>query len=165
MRGNRMIRHGCLLIALMLLAMAPAAAQRRKPYSEDLRPLRQTFPQSSVKQESTPAAVERIPAENTVNELVNGVLDSLDRFNSTRMFTDGFTVQIYSGQKKQEALDVNKTLSESTLGLQADIQFVQPKFRVIVGRYYTRLEAHRDLFRLRKLFPDAIIIPEKVPVR
>ena len=159
-----MIRFSWIVAALILLASAPSVAQRKKQYSEDLRPLRQTF-SAPPKQEPRPAPVERIAATNTVNDKVNSVLDSLDRFNSTRMFTDGFTVQIYSGQKKQEALEVNKSLSESTLGLQADIQFVQPKFRVIVGKYYTRLEAHRDLYRLRKLFPDAIIIPEKVPVR
>lgn len=62
-------------------------------------------------------------------------------------------------------MDASNALGETDLGLTADIQFVQPKFRVIVGKYYNRLEAHRDLFRLRKSFPDAIIIPEKVPIR
>jgi hypothetical protein len=100
-----------------------------------------------------------------VNTKVDEVLDSIDRFNATRLFVDGFTIQIYSGQKKQEALDVNKTLVESDLGLTADIQFVQPKFRVVVGKYYTRIEAHRDLSQLLKLFPNAITIPEKVPLK
>ena len=165
MRGDRMIRTVTLVIMGMQLVLQPAMAQRRKPYSEDLKPLRPVFSAPVEKAEPATKPVERTSAAFTVNEKVNGVLDSIDRFNSTRMFTDGFTVQIYSGQKKQEALDVNKTLAESALGLTADIQFVQPKFRVIVGRYYTRLEAHRDLYRLRKLFPDAIIIPEKVPVK
>lgn len=160
-----MIRTLILIVVAVSVMTRPAFGQRKKPYSEDLRTLRPVYQLPSEKIESAPKQVERTPAVFTVNEKVNGVLDSIDRFNSTRMFTDGFTVQIYSGQKKQEALEVNKSLSESNLGLTADIQFVQPKFRVIVGRYYTRLEAHRDLYKLRKLFPDAIIIPEKVPVK
>ncbi len=160
-----MIRTVTLVILAMQVLLQPATAQRRKPYSEDLKPLRPVFSAPVEKATPAPKTVDRAPAAFTVNEKVDAVLDSIDRFNSTRMFTDGFTVQIYSGQKKQEALEVNKTLAESTLGLTADIQFVQPKFRVIVGRYYTRLDAHRDLYRLRKLFPDAIIIPEKVPVK
>lgn len=160
-----MMRTLLLLLFAVSVMTGPACAQRKKPYAEDLRSLRPNYPPPSEKTEPAPKKVERTPAVFTVNEKVNGVLDSIDRFNRTRMFTDGFTVQIYSGQKKQEALEVNKSLAESDLGLAADIQFVQPKFRVIVGRYYTRLEAHRDLYKLRKLFPDAIIIPEKVPVK
>jgi hypothetical protein len=72
---------------------------------------------------------------------------------------------VCSSDLKQEALDINKTLVESGIELTADIQFVQPKFRVVVGKYYTRLSAHRDLYKLRKLFPNSIIIPEKVPLR
>lgn len=165
MRGDRIIHTAILVVIAVSVMTRPACAQRKKPYTEDLRSLRPTYSSPSEKIEPAPKRAERTPAVFTVNEKVNGVLDSIDRFNSTRMFTDGFTVQIYSGQKKQEALEVNKSLAESTLGLTADIQFVQPKFRVIVGRYYTRLEAHRDLYKLRKLFPDAIIIPEKVPVK
>lgn len=156
---------GMLALTLIFFSGISADAQRRKAaYSEDLQKHRPALP-APQKITAVESAQPKTPAQNTVNEKVNAVLDSIDRFNATRMFIDGFTVQIYSGQKKQEALDINKTLMESDLGLKADIQFVQPKFRVIVGKYYTRLEAHRDLYRLQKLFPNAIIIPEKVPVR
>ena len=154
-----------LLLVLLFLGGTEALAQRKKAaYSEDLQKHR---PELSAPQKITAPEPEKPkdPAKFTVNEKVDAVLDSIDRFNATKLFIDGFTVQIYSGQKKQEALDINKTLTESDLGLKADIQFVQPKFRVVVGKYITRLEAHRDLYRLRKLFPNAIIIPEKVPVK
>lgn len=156
---------GFLLLLLVLLTGGRAEAQRRKnAYSEDLQKYRPELP--APQKITAPEPVKaKDPARFTVNEKVDAVLDSIDRFNATKLFMDGFTVQIYSGQKKQEALDVNKTLTESDLGLKADIQFVQPKFRVVVGKYVTRLEAHRDLYRLRKLFPNAIIIPEKVPVK
>lgn len=156
---------GILALILIFISGLNAEAQRRRAaYSEDLQKHRPVLP-APKKVTSAEPEQPKTPAQFTVNEKVNAVLDSIDRFNATRMFIDGFTVQIYSGQKKQEALDINKTLMESDLGLKADIQFVQPKFRVIVGKYYTRLEAHRDLYRLQKLFPNAIIIPEKVPVK
>lgn len=153
------------LILIPLCVGIHAEAQRKKPaYSEDLQKHRPALP--PVQKPAAPQQEkQKIPAQFTVNEKVNGVLDSIDRFNATKKFIDGFTIQIYSGQKKQEALDVNKALIESGSALTADIQFVQPKFRVVVGKYYTRLSAHRDLYSLLKLFPNAIIIPEKVPLK
>ena len=154
-----------LLVIAAVAGIAEAEAQRKRPgYTEDLQKHRPALP--AVQKVTEPEVVtQKGPAQYTVNEKVNEVLDSIDRFNASRMFIDGFTIQIYSGQKKQEALDINKTLTESEVGLTADIQFVQPKFRVVVGKYYTRLEAHRDLYKLLKLFPNAIVIPEKVPLK
>lgn len=153
------------LILIPLCICIYAEAQRKKPaYSEDLQKHRPVLP--PVQKPDPPhQEKQKTPVQFTVNEKVNSVLDSIDRFNATKKFIDGFTVQIYSGQKKQEALDINKALIDSGLKLTADIQFVQPKFRVVVGKYYTRLSAHRDLYNLRKLFPNAIIIPEKVPLK
>jgi len=166
MRCDRMMSLVRFLFIIAALAgFVEAAAQRKRPaYSEDLTKHRPSLP--AVQKVTEPEAViQKSPAQYTVNDKVNEVLDSIDRFNASRKFIDGFTIQIYSGQKKQEALDINKTLTESEIGLTADIQFVQPKFRVVVGKYFTRLEAHRDLYKLLKLFPNAIVIPEKVPLK
>jgi hypothetical protein len=153
-----------IMVGLTFFSQQEILAQKKKVYTEDLKYLRPQETATSVA-DSGPLKKQSVTATHTVNDKVNSILDSLDNFSKSKRFTDGFTVQIYSGQKKQEAMDASNALGESDLGLVADIQFVQPKFRVIVGKYYNRLEAHRDLFRLRKIFPDAIIIPEKVPIR
>ena len=153
-----------LTVGMTVFSQQEILAQKKKVYTEDLKYQRPQETASSVA-DSGPVKKPVLTATHTVNDKVNSILDSLDNFSKSKRFTDGFTVQIYSGQKKQEAMDASNALGESDLGLVADIQFVQPKFRVIVGKYYNRLEAHRDLFRLRKIFPDAIIIPEKVPIR
>ena len=149
---------------LVMFSQSQILAQKKKSYTEDLKYLRVQETVAPVS-DAGPVKKPEVAATHTVNDKVNSILDSLDNFNKSKRFTDGFTIQIYSGQKKQEAMDASNALGETDLGLTADIQFVQPKFRVIVGKYYNRLEAHRDLFRLRKSFPDAIIIPEKVPIR
>lgn len=162
---NRITLIGKVMLVTLLITYSwSAQAQKKRSYSEDLSKRRPVLaaPQKIAEPE---LEVKKSPTQYTVNSKVDEVLDSIDRFNATRLFVDGFTIQIYSGQKKQEALDVNKALVDSDLKLTADIQFVQPKFRVVVGKYYTRIEAHRDLFHLLKLFPNAIIIPEKVPLK
>ncbi|MDZ7646799.1 MAG: hypothetical protein U5K54_06215 [Cytophagales bacterium] len=47
----------------------------------------------------------------------------------------------------------------------ANLQYQQPKFRVTVGRYYTKLEANEDLVRLRTSFTAAILVPEKIQIK
>ena len=49
--------------------------------------------------------------------------------------------------------------------LTANLHYVQPKFRVTIGNYFTKLEAQKDLMRLKKIFPNAILVPEKILVR
>ncbi|MDZ7646800.1 MAG: hypothetical protein U5K54_06220 [Cytophagales bacterium] len=46
-----------------------------------------------------------IEPTKTVNNKVDVVLDSIDQYNLVRKFVDGYTIQIYSGQNREEAMD------------------------------------------------------------
>jgi hypothetical protein len=144
-------------------------------YSEDLSSLRT----SQVKMDSVKDAkavttgtknveVKRDPAmymeaRHTVNESIDVVLDSIDRINLSYGLVDGFTIQLYSGTKREEALNVKKQLSTSLPQLDADVNFVQPNFRVRTGRYYNRFDAQKDYMAVKRYFPNAIIIPDRIP--
>ncbi len=97
--------------------------------------------------------------------MVDFVLDSIDRLNGLRKFVEGYTIQIYSGQNREDANSAKKKMVDEHTGLKADLQYIQPKFRVSVGNYFSKLEAQKDLMRLKPLFPNAILIPEKIPIR
>lgn len=100
-----------------------------------------------------------------MNTKVNAVLDSIDKINSLRKFIDGFTIQIYSGQNREEANNTKKKMAEELADMKADLQYQQPKFRVKTGNYFTRLEAQKDLLRIRRVFPNAILVPERIPIK
>jgi hypothetical protein len=99
-----------------------------------------------------------------VNSKVDFVLDSIDRLNSLKKFVPGYTIQIYSGLNREEAGNARKKLLEE-LDMKSDLQYMQPKFRVRVGYYFTNIEAQRDLVRLKRVFPNAILVPESVPIK
>lgn len=142
-----------------------------KPYYESLSEVRPrvTAPPDSVASSatSTVAMVDTQPVSftKTVNEKVDVVLDSIDRFNLTRRSVDGFTIQIYSGQNREEAMNTKKKMTTDLPDLTANLQYQQPKFRVTVGKYYSKLEAYQDLSTLRSIFPAAILVPEKIVIR
>ena len=99
-----------------------------------------------------------------VNKKLDGVLDSIDRINVQRAFVDGFTIQVYSGARKEDAMKAKQELSASLPDLQSEVLYSQPNFRVKVGKYYSRVEAQKDYLDVKKLFPTAIVIPDKVAI-
>jgi septal ring-binding cell division protein DamX len=141
-----------------------------KPYFESLSEVRPrvTVPPDTASSTSTTVSVidaQPVSFTKTVNEKVDVVLDSIDRFNLTRRSVDGYTIQIYSGQNREEAMNTKKKMTTDLPELTANLQYQQPKFRVTVGKYYSKLEAYQDLSTLRSIFPAAILVPEKIAIR
>jgi SPOR domain len=159
-----------ILLATYCILPIESIAQRNKdpkPHHENLTDLRLKFQEikdSTVNRDDAPKIVIR-PAANSVHLKVNDILDSIGNFNRSKTFVDGFTIQIYSGLKKEDAMNAKKKMVEEANDLVSDLNYLQPKWRVKTGSYYTRLEAQRDLHRLKKIFSAAILVPEKVPLR
>ncbi|MEJ0056194.1 MAG: SPOR domain-containing protein [Bacteroidota bacterium] len=155
------------VFGIMLISISCAAQKNggKAYYHEDLYSLRPKFeePVDSVPVE-VHKKVEVMPMYN-VNKKVDGVLDSINHFNATRKFIDGYTIQIYSGQNREEAMNAKRKMTTDAPGLNSEMEYTQPKFRVRVGSYYSRLDAQKDLLRLRRPFPNAILVPEKILVR
>jgi cell division protein FtsN len=161
-----MIRLGFPALALTLCCGMAFGQKSRSNYHEDLSVLRPRFEATlDTGKQVNPREKAAFTPTLTVNAKVDTVLDSINRFNRTRKFTDGFTIQVYSGQNKEEAMNTKKKLSAEVSDLNAELQYTQPKFRVRVGSYYSRLEAQKDLLRLKKVFPNAILVPEKIMLR
>ena len=144
-------------------------SQKNKPYHEDLSKLRpkvELQEDAKVKRDTIIEKIqEPITPTKTVNAKVDTILDSLDLFNLMRKYIDGYTVQIYSGQKREEAMNTKKKMQEEVPELIANLQYQQPKFRVTVGKYFSKLEAQKDLLTLRRKFSTAILVPEKILIR
>jgi len=163
-----------MFIWLTIHLLMSCTAQKKsgnQPYYESLYEVRPrvTVPVDSTPTSSTdmvtPEKTETVTFTKTVNEKVDVVLDSIDRFNLMRRSVDGYTIQIYSGQNREDAMNTKKKMNEERPDLTANLQYQQPKFRVTVGKYYSKLEAYQDLSRLRTIFPAAILVPEKIPIR
>lgn len=148
----------------------PSTLSQDGKYYEDLSSLRPKPDNSFIGNGKTnPQEPPRDPkayveARYTVNNQVDTVLDSIDRINLTRKFIDGFTIQVHSGLKRDDALAVKKNLTTYLPHMESDIQYIQPNFRVKAGRYFTRLEAQKDYMAVKRYFPGAIVVPDKIPV-
>ncbi len=162
-----------ILMAIVLASCAihkntPTATQGGK-YSEDLSVWRPK-PESFVDNTNTTIASDSrkqttyIEPKYAVNKQIDIVLDSMDRYNLSRKYIEGFTIQIYTGLKREDALSAKKQLTSSLPELDAEVQYVQPNFRVKVGKYYHRLDAQQDYSEVKQYFSSAIIVPDKLPI-
>lgn len=159
----------CLTFCFCFLLLTSSQAQKStKSYFEDLSPYRpNVVPENSTKKDTAGSVKQQdiIAPRYHVNEKIDYVLDSIDRFNITRKFVDGYTIQIYSGQKRDEALNAQKRLVEQSPQYVAGIEYQQPKFRVTVGKYFTRIEAQKDLLALKRIFSTASLVPERIMIK
>ena len=148
-----------------------SSCQAQKPsqtYYEDITSLRPNIKREEQKAKDSIRIKKEVnwtTPQFTMNQKVDAILDSIDRFNATRKFVDGYTIQIYSGQKREDAMSTTTRMSELASDLKSNIQYQQPKFRVTVGKYFTRLEAQKDLLRLKHIFNNAILVPERIMIK
>jgi len=137
-------------------------------YSEDLSGVRPKI-EEQTENTSVPEKNRRDPKAyveplHTVNNQLDAVLDSIDRINLTRKFVEGYTIQVYSGMKREDALNVKKQLTISLPQLNSELQYLQPNYRVMTGKYFTRLEAEKDYQQVRRYFQAAILVPDKIAI-
>jgi hypothetical protein len=138
-------------------------------YSEDLsiwRPKAETPANNNTTTNvpNNPKQTQYVEPKYAVNKKLDTVLDSIDRYNRSKQFVDGFTIQIYAGLKREDALNAKKNLASSLPDLSSEVEYAQPNFRVKVGKYYRRIDAQRDYVAVKKYFPTAIVIPDKVSI-
>ena len=139
-------------------------------YSEDLSVLRPKVDTDTAKQNTSGSQQAKgqqtkyVEAKYSVNENLDAVLDSISEQNLALGLVDGFTIQVYSGLKREEALNVKKQLATTLPDVEAEVQYSQPNFRVRIGKYYDRYDAQRDYQVIKKHFPNAVILPERVSV-
>jgi len=139
-------------------------------YTEDLSVLRPKVEEDTARNqvqanESNTKATTYVEPKYAINDTLHSVLDSISRFNHSVGFVDGFTIQVYSGLKREEALNAKKSLSTSLPDIDSELQYVQPNYRVRAGKYYDRFAAQRDYVAIKKHFPNAILLPERLPIR
>ena len=141
-------------------------------YSEDLSVWRpetntagETVDTMAARPEQRIRTNQYVDARYAINDQINTVLDSIHEQNINEGYIDGYTIQVYSGIDREQALNIKKELSQSLPELESDVQYRQPNFRVRTGKYLSRLEAQRDYLDVKRHFPNAIVIPDRIEIQ
>jgi len=148
-------------------SLKTSSASDDEVYREDLSVHRDSYnmPEDTVGTERLAIRdYSTVTPTNDVTRSLNGVLDASDDFRNEVEFVDGYTIQIYTGNSSDDARKLRGKAISMMEREDVELFYDEPNFKVKVGQYYSRLEAQNDYSRLRKEFPMAIIIPDKIPV-
>ncbi|HEU5148819.1 MAG TPA: SPOR domain-containing protein [Chryseosolibacter sp.] len=172
MRDILIALAGCMLIFGCASRVTSTGTSGTGKYSEDLSVWRPDTKTEESKVDTTATRPEQrirtnqyVDARLAVNDQINTVLDSIHQQNISKGYVDGYTIQVYSGTKREDALNVKKKMTQSLPDLPSEVEYRQPNFRVRSGKYFTRLEAQQDYLEVKRHFPNAIVIPDRIETR
>src|SRR5690606_21864796 len=168
---NRFLLFGVLVLIVVFEGCKPAqkttTSTQGGRYYEDLSGLRpkidETEKVDTLKQDGTTRDPKvYVEPKFTVNAQVDAVLDSIDRLHLSRKVADGCTIQMFYRTRREDALHAKKDATSRIPEMVADVQYLQPSFRVKVGRYFNRPQAQKYYENIKQWFPNAILIPDKI---
>lgn len=170
MRASRLLIFAFVLAAAYSCKTSSTttkSSSKTESYREDLSVLR---PDLKVIESDSSAVDESKVATRT--EPIKGhlkyELDSVNQIiitqNKVRKYVDGYTIQVYTGNDRDKAYAAKSKVLEINPELNPSMHYYQPSYKVKVGQYVSKLEAHEIYESLRKEFPLALLIPERIPV-
>lgn len=161
MRFNRLV-----ILSLLIACKATSTSTSTGSYSEDLSIHR---PVSSIElaEKEQPDTSDEVVQEKfqELNGHIKAEMDSIAKIayleNTTKRYVDGFVIQVYSGNSREDAYASRSKMYELFPELAPKLSYHQPSFRVKAGRFVDRLEAHRVYREVKQEFPRALLIPER----
>jgi hypothetical protein len=111
--------------------------------------------------------VAALPLPPSETALVDTLAKNLATNNSSnKREVLGYRIQIFSSNDRFEAEEIKSKahILRSRMGLNPELVYDQPIYRVQVGYYISRAEALSDLLKVRKEYPTATLINETLPL-
>lgn len=159
-------------LAIILQSCTPAAITSTSGtgYDEDLsvhRPeyvalLEETVEVSPTKDSAT--TIEYIEPTNALDTEMDSVLVRIRKSRENIDYIDGFSIQLYSGNSRDQANMVKVKTYEVVEDLKPRMSYEQPNYKVRIGKYFSRLEANADFVTLKKHFSRAVLVPIKIKI-
>ncbi|MFD2246159.1 sporulation protein [Pontibacter ruber] len=126
---------------------------------EDLSDYRPKYPT-----EDTEAPVARLEPTNHVNDKVEVLLDTVASVNKSIKYARGYRILAYNGSERQTVMNLRKSILRRVPEEKDYLTYKQPNFRLMIGDYFTRMEAQQVLNQLRDIIPNALIVSDQINI-
>ncbi|MEO9869917.1 SPOR domain-containing protein [Ekhidna sp.] len=159
MRFNRLI-----ILITLVACKATTPTSSSGSYSEDLsvhRPAIESNEKPLEKSEQEIKTEPYAPLTGHIRQELDSIAKVAYSLNKEGRYVDGFVIQVYSGNDRNEANRTRSKMYELFADLQPKISYHQPNFRVKAGRFTNRLRANRIHQEVKEEFPRALLIPER----
>ena len=102
--------------------------------------------------------------KNDISYELDSIIKIIKDENKSDRFLEGYTIQLYLGGDRIKAEEIEEKITEIDSLIFKNTVFTQPNYRVKIGQYIDRFKVAEEYQRFKKLFPNAIIIPERIKV-
>jgi hypothetical protein len=92
-------------------------------------------------------------------------MDTLASQNKAIKYAQGFRIMAYNGTDRKTAMDIRRAIIQRVPEERDYLIYQQPSYRLKVGDYFNRVEAHQTLLLLRDIIPNALIVPDQINIR
>ena len=101
---------------------------------------------------------------NDITRDLDQLVDEVAKKNSYIKSIPGFTIQVFSGTSREMANQAKRQIYLVLPDAEPQIKYMQPNYKVQVGRFVDRLEAQKTFSIIKKEFPSALIIPDRIEI-
>ncbi|WP_266204036.1 sporulation protein [Pontibacter kalidii] len=112
-----------------------------------------------------PGPVARIEPTKHNNDQVAVLMDTVASVNKNIKYAQGYRILAYNGSQRQTVMDLRKAIISRVPDVQDYLTYQQPNFRLVVGDFFSRVEAQQVLNQISDLIPNAQIVPDKINLR
>jgi len=148
-----------------------------KDYYEDLSVLRPIYaspentvhqsvelPQSGQTGQESVELSEDFIAEFDITYRLDSLLDSVALNNQQIRYFQGYTIQVYTGNSREEANNAKALVYRILPSSRPAVSYDLPNYKVKVGKFNYRLEAQKDFAQIKREFPTAILVPQQFKI-
>ena len=96
------------------------------------------------------------------NPRVNEIIAKKKEYNKNKKIK-GFKIQVFNGTE-HGAYQIRDKFEALFPDVDVKIQFASPEWKVHVGNYFTRLDADRELLKIKEEFSNAVVLPAVIEI-
>jgi hypothetical protein len=144
------------------------------PHNEDLSAYRPVFSKTSpVAEPDKNTSRPDTPVTNSgkttamsghVNENLQRIRSEIALSNKNLKFAQGYKVQLYSGTSREEANKIINDFKILNLNEKPELSYDPPNYKVRVGNFFNKTDAHRLYIMVRNDYPNAILIADRISI-
>lgn len=110
------------------------------------------------------APAARIEPTRHDNDKVAVLMDTVASVNKNIKYAQGYRILAYNGSQRQTVMDLRKAIISRVPDEKDYLTYQQPNFRLMIGDFFSRVEAQQVLNQLSSLIPNAQIVQEKINI-
>jgi hypothetical protein len=138
-------------------------------YSEDLSEFRAVLNDENLTANPLPVSNSQSPVTTTepmyINDKVDAILGQKAAKNRSIKYANGYRIQIYVGRERQTVDNAKVYMYQNFPNLNPYLSYSLPIYKLKVGDFLTKSDADRVFAQIKDLYPDAIILSEKIDVK